>query len=83
MTYEIKWRSKATKVLNKLQKDIALRIWNKIDKLKQNPFRVLEHYEGDFYKLRIGPYRALVDIDFKHKIIYIEVLDKRERVYRK
>ena len=37
--------------------------------LKENPFRFLEHYEGDdVYKLRIGDYRALIDIDFSERL---------------
>ena len=82
MSFSIEWSSRALKFLNKLQKDIALRIWNKVDQIKQNPFRFLEHYEGDYYKLRIGDYRALIDIDFKNKIIYVETLDKRGRIYK-
>ena len=82
MNYEIKLSSKAKKFVKNLQKNIKLRIIEKLKEFRKNPFRFLEHYEGNFYKLRIGNYRALVDIDFKNKIIYIEVLDKRERVYK-
>ena len=83
MSFSIEWNSKALKFLNKLQKDIALRIWDKVDQIKQEPFRFLKHFEGDYYKLRIGPYRALVDVDVKEKVIFIEVFDKRGRVYKR
>ncbi|MEM5809775.1 MAG: hypothetical protein QW156_02695 [Candidatus Aenigmatarchaeota archaeon] len=53
-------------------------------KLQDNPFHFLEHYEGqDFYKLRIGDYHALVDIDFENKIIKIRVFDYRKRIYKR
>ena len=39
-------------------------------------------YEGDYYKLRIGDYRALINIDFENKILKIEVIDKRGRIYK-
>ncbi len=69
MNYSIEWNPKALKFLNKLPKEIALRVWNKVDMLKENPFRFLEHYEGDdVYKLRIGDYRALIDIDFSERL---------------
>ena len=84
MSFQIKWKPKSFKYLKKLPQDIALRIWKKIDELKQNPFRYLEHYEGgDFYKFRIGDYRALIDIDFSKKLLFIEVLDKRSRIYKR
>ena len=43
----------------------------KLEEIKENPFRYLEHYEGIYYKLRIGDYRALIDMDFKKKILII------------
>lgn len=47
-------------------------------------FYALAHSEGEgVYKLRIGNYRALVEIDFKNRILYILVFDKRGRVYEK
>ena len=82
MTYSVEWDSKAFDFLNKLQKDVAGRILKKIDEIKGNPFRFLEHYEGKGYKIRIGDYRALVDIDIKNKILTIQVLDKRGRIYK-
>lgn len=83
MSYKILWKPKPLKFLNKLQKNVALRILEKIDMLKEEPFRYLEHYEGaDIYKFRIGDYRLLVDVDFKTKTLIIEVFDKRGRVYK-
>jgi len=82
MNFSIIWKPSPAKFLEKLPKEIALRIINKIELLKQDPFRFLEHFEGDYYKLRIGNYRALIDIDFDNKIIFIEVLDKRSRIYK-
>ena len=63
--------------LNKLPKKDALRIIKKFKQLKDNPFRFLEHFEGEgSYKLRIGDFRALIDIDFEKKILFVRVLDK-------
>lgn len=83
MSYSIEWRSQAFKFLEKLQKNIAERILKKLDEVKEDPFRFLEHYEGDYYKLRIGDYRMLIDIDFEKKILFIQVFDKRGRIYKK
>ena len=64
MAWEIKWKPVPLKFLYNLQKDIVSRILDKLDEVKENPFRYIEHYEGDYYKLRIGDYRVLFDIDF-------------------
>lgn len=82
MSYSIEWDENVLNFLKKLPKKISERLFNKIDSIKENPFHFLEHFEGDYYKLRIGDYRALVDIDFERKVIIIQVLDKRSRIYK-
>jgi len=83
MSYTIKWTPKSAKALSKLSKDIALRIWNKTEKLRENPFRYLEHYEGNGYKFRIGEYRLLIDVDFENNVLIIRVFNKRGRIYER
>ena len=82
MAWEIKWKPNPLKFFQNLQKDIALRILNKLDEIKENPFHYIEHYEGEYYKIRIGDYRMLIDIDFVNKFLIIEVFDKRGRIYK-
>ncbi len=71
--------------LDKQDKQISDQIKKRLEKLKSdNPFHFLEHFEGqDFYKCRIGTYRALVDVDFKNKILKVQVLDHRKRIYKR
>jgi len=75
----------AQNFLNKKDRHITERIKKGLEKLKtENPFHYLEHYEGqDYYKFRIGDYRALIDIDFQNKIIKIQVLDNRGVIYKR
>ncbi|MBS3168520.1 type II toxin-antitoxin system RelE/ParE family toxin [Candidatus Woesearchaeota archaeon] len=70
--------------LKKQDKHIEKRLRNGLEKLKvDNPFHYLEHFEGnDFYKYRMGDYRALVDVDFQNKILRVRILDKRSRIYK-
>ena len=69
--------------LNKQDEQISDKIKKRLEKLKSdNPFHFLEHFEGDYYKLRIGDYRALIDIDFDRKILFVRVFDKRGRIYK-
>lgn len=82
MTYKIEFSNQATKFIRKLQKDIKERVKSKFRDVSQDPFRYLEHYEGDsYYKLRIGGFRALIDIDSARNILFARVFDKRGRIY--
>ena len=68
----------------KLPSEIARRIVSKVNSIKDSPFHFLEHHEGaDFYKLRIGDYRVLVDVDTAEKIIYLRVLGHRRNIYQR
>lgn len=71
--------------LDKQDTHIASRLRSGLEKLRcENPFHYLEHFEEkDYYKFRIGNYRALVDLDFEHKIIKVQVLDLRGRIYER
>jgi mRNA interferase RelE/StbE len=83
MSFEVNWRRKAIIGLKKIPQDIALRIWSKIESIKEDPFRYLKHLEGSGYKLRIGNYRALIDVDSQKKILIVRIVDKRGRVYKR
>ena len=83
MSFFIEWDEKVIDFLNKLPKNLSERIVNKVNSIKENPFHFLEHYEGEYYKLRIGDYRALIDIDFERKVLIIQLIDKRGKIYKK
>ncbi len=52
--YNLIFEKKAIDFLNKLEKEIKERIWNKLQQCKEEPFRFLEHLEEiDGYKLRL------------------------------
>ncbi|MBU5537417.1 MAG: type II toxin-antitoxin system RelE/ParE family toxin [Candidatus Aenigmatarchaeota archaeon] len=66
MSWEIKWHTKAYEKLEALPSHIRERVINCVDRVKENPFHFLEHFERKgFYKLRIGNYRALISLDFE------------------
>lgn len=83
MSYLIKWSPGSYKFLEKLSEEKSKRIINKLDDVKEEPFRYLEHFEGKGYKLRVGDYRLLIDVDFEKKILWIRILDKRGRIYKR
>ncbi len=84
MGYSVYWHPKTRKFLYKLPKETASRIIAKVKEAKENPFHFLEHYEGeDCYKLRIGDYRALIDVNLSKKEMKIMVLGHRKNIYKK
>ena len=82
MSYSVSLDELADKYLQSLPSNISLRIIEKLEEIKLNPIRYLEHYEGKHYKIRIGDYRLLIDLDFSRKIIFIRIIDKRGRIYK-
>jgi len=81
--YKIEWSKRADAELSKLPKDVVVRIIKKVDLIISEPFHFLEHYEGeDVYKLRIGDYRVLIDVDFSNKILKIQVVGHRKKIYK-
>lgn len=84
MKFEIKVNSQPLKFLKKCEDELKERIKTKLKLLEENPFHYLEHFESEsFYKLRIGEYRALFDINFKENILYLRVLNHRKKIYKK
>ncbi|MFC1752572.1 type II toxin-antitoxin system RelE/ParE family toxin [Thermoproteota archaeon] len=75
----ITFDEKAIDCLEKLPKDTGARILLKIISTKKNPFHFFERLSGSRnYKLRIGDYRVIADIDKDIRIIFI---GHRKNVY--
>ena len=82
--YEIIFDKKALEQLNKLDRLIKERIWNKLQVCKENPFRFLEALiEIEGFKLRVGDYRVIIDIDYKNKVLKVIKVGHRRNVYEK
>lgn len=80
--YEVKFDKNALDFLSKLDRNLRERIWNKIQQCKENPFHFLEHLEEiEGYKLRVGDYRLIVDIDISSKILTILKIGHRKNIY--
>ncbi len=80
--YQLKFDKKATNFLNKLESNIKVRIWNKLQQCKENPFHFLEHLEEiEGYKLRVGDYRIIIDVDKTNQILHILKAGHRKNIY--
>ena len=82
--YELIFEKKALDFLNKLEKEIKERIWNKLQQCKENPFQFLEHLEEiDVYKLRVGDYRIIIGFDKKNNTLNILKIGHRKNIYER
>ncbi len=82
--YEIIFDPEAIEFLEKSEKQLAKRIWDKIMSAKENPYHFFERLiriKG--YKIRTGDYRAIADIDDNRKRIEITLIGHRKNIYKK
>ena len=80
--YEIRFEKRALNFLNKLEKNIKERIWNKLQQCREDPFRFLEHLEEiDGYKLRVGDYRVIIDANKTNQRLHILKIGHRKNIY--
>ena len=80
--FQIEITETARKFLSKLQKKDAEIILNKIYSLRDNPFRFLKRLQGEkLWRLRIGDYRAVVDVVISMNKIIVIRIGHRKNVY--
>jgi len=84
MNFEVIFDPEAIDFLNKLEKPIRERIYNKIITSSENPYHFFERLaERPEYKLRIGNYRVIVDINQSINTIEVTLIGHRKDVYSK
>ncbi len=79
--FKLIWDDQAYDELNKLEGPIRRRIFNRIDKLSDNPFLGdIKKLKGDdSFRLRIGDYRVIFEVN--GNIITILKVGHRKNVY--
>lgn len=82
--YDLVFDEEAINFLEKLSAQVKERIFNKITSTKENPLHFFERLKGRTdYKLRIGDYRAIADIEQKDKKINVTHIGHRKNIYEK
>ncbi len=80
--YSIRIEENAEKFLRKLQKKDKEIILNKIYSIRQNPFRFLKRLQGEkLWRLRIGEYRAIIDVVISGNKIIVLRIGYRKNIY--
>lgn len=83
LVFEIHWTDNSIKCLNSLEPFIAKRIGKKIEELSLNPFdKNIKKLVGmPYYRLRIGDYRVIFDVQKNQMIILIIKIGHRKNIY--
>lgn len=83
--FKILYSSQAGNFLKNADKVLAQRITSKIEGLGNEPVthdtKVLNGYKEKLFRVRVGDYRILYEVDYKSNIIGIVKIDKRSRAY--
>ena len=80
--FQIELTETARRFLKKLQKKDAELILNKIYSMKENPYRFLKRLYGEkLWRLRIGDYRAIVDVIISANKIIVVRVGHRKNIY--
>ena len=84
MDYRIVWSIQASKQLERLDRSVAKRIHERVGQLYQNPERYVEKLvRYPYYRLRVGDYRVILDIQNEMVRILILKVGHRSNVYER
>ena len=84
MDYRIVWSIQASKQMERLDRSVAKRIHEKVGQLYQNPERYVEKLvRYPYYRLRVGDYRVILDIQNEMVRILILKVGHRSNVYER
>ena len=84
--YEAQIPRKAQKGLDNLELIDYERVFRAIQRLKYDPrprqAKKLAAQAGNYYRIRVGEFRIIYEVDDKLKVVYIHRVDRRDKVYR-
>ena len=83
MTYEIIFSDKAFQQLKKLDRPVQERIIATLERIRIRPETHVTRLVGDpGYRLRVGVYRVILDIDKERLLILVLKVGHRKRIYK-
>ena len=84
MTYKIIFTDKSLRQLKKLEKDEQDRIIRALERIRIRPEVHITKLVGDpGYRLRVGDYRIILDIEKRKLFILILKIGHRKNIYKK
>jgi len=83
--FTIEYSNQALKFFKRIDKSLSERILKHIEELSRNPFpqgvRSIEGYKEKTYRIRVGNYRILYEVDQEKGLVGIVKIDHRGQVY--
>jgi len=80
--YSVEFTPTAEKQFFKLEKNIQDRVLNVLERIKIRPFHFIKRKEGTpYFILRIGEYRAILNVNQVNLIIYVMEVGHRKNIY--
>ena len=84
MEFQLIFDPSVLKDFSKLPKGVPQRIFKKCQKTKKDPLSFWEkNTDRTDYKLRVGDYRAIADINFELKRIEVTKAGHRKNIYKR
>ena len=82
MPFEIIWSDPASKAFRKLDRPVAKRIYEAVGRLAMDPYRnVIRLVNSPHYRLRVGDYRVIFDIQENVMRILVLKVGHRKSIY--
>lgn len=82
MTYEVIFSDKALRQLKKMERNVQERIIAVLERIRIRPEAYVTKLVGDpGYRLRVGDYRVIMDIDNKELHILVLKVGHRKNIY--
>jgi mRNA interferase RelE/StbE len=83
MGFKIIWSRPAARELKKLDRVVSKRIFEKVGELAEDPYlHVTKLTGGPYYRLRVGDYRAILDIENNELRVLVLKIGHRKKIYR-
>ena len=81
--WSVLWSDKSKKQLKKLDKKIAGRIIDGVEDIKGDPYLAVRRLAGSkFFRLRIGDYRVILDLQQGNLLVFVITTDNRKKIYK-
>ena len=85
MSFNVSYSNQAIKFLKKADKVLVKRLLQKIEDLCEKPImhdsKTVEGYQEKLFRVRVGDYRILYEVDYEKNLLGIVKIDKRPRAY--
>jgi len=80
--YSVEFSQQAEKEFNKLNSEMQCRVVSVLDRISVRPLHFVKRLVGsNYYRLRVGDYRVILDVKEDKLIIFVIELGHRSKIY--